>query len=47
VTAMPVGQVSFSFTDSSHATFTSTLEGVTQSKPIVRQVFASPTSVCR
>ncbi|HEX6632737.1 MAG TPA: hypothetical protein VF038_02140 [Usitatibacter sp.] len=35
----PVGSVTFSFTDLSHATMTYTVDGVTQSKPIERQPF--------
>ncbi len=42
----PVGTASFDFTGASTATFTYTLDGVTQSKEIVRQVFSAPTS-CR
>ena len=47
VSAMPVGSVSLTFTDASNATFTATLEGNTVTKPITREAFASPTSVCR
>jgi hypothetical protein len=47
VSAVEVGNGSFAFTDAEHGTFTYTLGGVTQSKAIVRQVFASPPTVCR
>jgi len=36
-----VGSVGFSFTDSNNGTFTYTVNGVTTSKPIVRQVFGA------
>ncbi len=42
----PVGTASFDFTGASTATFTYTLDGVTQSKQIIRQEFSAPTS-CR
>jgi len=42
-----VGTGSFTFTDPSNGTFTYTLKGVTQTKTITRQVYASPTSICR
>ena len=47
VNRMPAGQVSFSFTDANNGVMTSTLEGVTRSVPITRQVFSSPASGCR
>ena len=37
--ATPVGSVTFSFTDPSHAVMTYTIDGVTQSKAITRQPF--------
>ncbi len=40
------GSASFDFTGASTATFTYTLDGVTQSKAITRQVFSAPTT-CR
>lgn len=43
----PVGQVSFVFSDASNGTMTYTVDGITQSKAITRQVFASPATVCR
>ena len=43
---IPAGTASFEFTGASAATFTYTLEGMTQSKAITRQVFAAPTG-CR
>ena len=46
VTAMPVGSVSLAFSDANNGTFTATADGLTQVKPIVRQVFANPKSVC-
>ncbi len=41
-----VGTASFDFTGASTATFTYTLDGVTQSKQIIRQEFSAPTT-CR
>lgn len=43
---IPAGSASFDFAGASTATFTYTLDGVTQSKAITRQVFAAPTT-CR
>jgi hypothetical protein len=39
-----VGTATFTFTDFSNGTFTYTVGNVTQSKPIVRQVFRTPTA---
>ncbi|HEX3098491.1 MAG TPA: hypothetical protein VHQ02_12285, partial [Usitatibacter sp.] len=39
-----VGTATFTFTDFSNGTFTYTVGSVTQSKPIVRQVFRTPTA---
>ena len=47
VTRMPVGSVSFNFSDAGNATMTYTVEGVTQSKPITRLLYATPATVCR
>jgi alpha-tubulin suppressor-like RCC1 family protein len=47
VTATAVGNAVFSFSDADNATFTYTLNGITQSKPITRQVFSSPVTACR
>ena len=47
VAATQVGTASFAFSDAEHGTFTYSVGAVTQSKPIVRQVFASPATVCR
>jgi hypothetical protein len=41
-----VGTASFSFTDASNGTFTYTLNGVTQSKPITKFVYSSPVPTC-
>ena len=46
-TSIPVGNATFTFTDADNGTFTYTVNGITQTKPITRQVFASPVSVCR
>jgi hypothetical protein len=43
----PAGQATLVFSDGDNGTFTYTLDGVSQSKPISRQVFASPKTVCR
>jgi YVTN family beta-propeller protein len=47
VTRMPAGNVTFTFTDASNATMMYTVDGFTQSKPITRMVYASPTTVCK
>jgi len=47
VSATEVGSATFAFTDSGNGTFTYTVGGASASKPIVRQVFASPATVCR
>ena len=46
VTTTPVGTAMFAFTDNDNGTFTSTYNGVTQSKAIGRQVFSSPVPTC-
>ena len=46
VVATPVGSATFSFTDGNTGSFTYTVNGVTQTKPIEREVFAAvPTCV--
>jgi hypothetical protein len=47
VTAHEAGTVSFNFPSASTGTFTYTLEGVTQTKTITRNIFATPASICR
>ncbi len=47
VTATQVGTATFAFGDANDGTFTYTVDGVMQSKPITRQVFSSPPTVCR
>jgi hypothetical protein len=42
-----VGNASLSFSDAQNGTFTSTMNGVTRSKAITRELFASPATVCR
>jgi hypothetical protein len=42
-----VGSVTFTFSDANNGTFAYTVNGVSQSKPITRQVFSSPATVCR
>jgi predicted esterase len=46
VIAMDVGMATFTFTDSSNGTFAYEVNGVSQSKPITRQSFASPAPAC-
>lgn len=41
-----VGEATLSFSDPDNGTFTYTVNGVTQTKAIVRQVFSTPVSVC-
>ena len=47
VTVTPAGTASFDFSDASHGTFTYTVNGETQVKPIMRQVYATPATICR
>jgi hypothetical protein len=47
VTLTPVGPLTLTFADGNNATFAYTVNGVTQSKPITRQVFRAPGTVCR
>ena len=47
VHGVPVGTATVSFTDNSNGTFTYTLDGTTQSKPITRFGFATPVTSCR
>jgi hypothetical protein len=46
VTTANVGSVSFAFGDANNATFSYTVNGISGSKPITRQVFSSPVTVC-
>lgn len=43
----PAGHATLVFSDNDNGTFTYTLDGVSQSKQISRQVFANPKTVCR
>jgi hypothetical protein len=45
--ASEVGAGAFTFTDADHGTFAYTVNGVTQSKRITRQVFGAPATICR
>jgi hypothetical protein len=47
VTLAPVGSLALTFTDGNHATFTYTVNAVTQTKQITRQIFRAPGTVCR
>jgi hypothetical protein len=47
VKAQQAGTATFTFTDGNNATFAYTLDGVTQSKAITRQVFVEPGTVCQ
>ncbi len=47
VKVLPVGQATFSFTDGNNGTFTATVDGRTVAKPITRQVYQTPPTVCR
>ena len=42
----PAGSATFSFADGNNGTFSYTLDGVSQSKPITRTVYASPVPTC-
>ena len=46
VVVTQVGSATFSFTDTNTGTFTYTVNGLTQSKPITRQVFSAPQPTC-
>ena len=46
VVATPVGTATFTFADGNYATFGYTVNGIAQSKPITRQVFRAPGTVC-
>ena len=46
VVATAVGSATLTFTDSDNGTFTYTVSGVTQTKPILREVYASPVPTC-
>jgi YVTN family beta-propeller protein len=47
VRAMPVGAVTLTFSDPGNGVLSATVEGSTITKPITRQLFASPPTVCR
>lgn len=47
VTLTQVGTATFTFSDANAGTFSYTVNGVSQSKAITRQVFATPTTVCQ
>ncbi len=47
VVPVDVGSATFTFADDSHATFAYTVNGVSQSKTITREVFAAPMPACR
>jgi hypothetical protein len=42
-----VGTASFSFVDADNGTFTYTVNGVTQTKSITRDVYATPKTNCQ
>ena len=46
ISVTPVGSGTFRFTDASNGTFAYTVDGVSQSKPITREVYSVPVSVC-
>ena len=47
VTVTQVGSATLTFSNANNGTFSYTVDGVSQSKPITRQVFANPVTVCR
>jgi hypothetical protein len=47
VALTPVGTATFTFADGNHATFAYTVNGISQTKQITRQVFRSPGTVCQ
>jgi hypothetical protein len=42
-----VGSATFAFTDLNNGTFSYTVNGISQAKPITRQVYSAPATVCR
>jgi len=47
VTVTAAGTATFVFSDRNTGTFSYTVDGISRSKPITRQVFASPSTICR
>ena len=47
VVATPVGTATFTFTDGNAGTFNYTVNGVTQTKVITREIFVAPGTVCQ
>ena len=47
VTLTPVGKATFTFTDGNAGTFAYTVDGVSQSKAITREIFVPPGTVCQ
>ncbi|MEP7068677.1 MAG: hypothetical protein ABI789_05525, partial [Usitatibacter sp.] len=46
VVPTPLGSATFSFSDANNGTFSYTVKGVAQSKPITREIFAAPLPTC-
>jgi hypothetical protein len=47
VVATAVGNATFTFSDGNNANFAYTVNGVAQNKPITREVFTNPGTVCQ
>jgi hypothetical protein len=47
VVADSVGSATLTFADSNTANFSYTVNGVSQTKPVTREVFAAPGTVCQ
>ena len=47
VIGTPVGTATFAFADGNHATFTYTVNGITQTKTLTREIFVPPGTVCQ
>jgi hypothetical protein len=47
VSTVAVGTVNLAFSDANNGVFSYTVNGVSQSKPITREVYSSPATVCR
>ena len=47
IVVTPVGTGTFTFTDANNGTFAYTVDGISQTKAITRQVYDSPVSVCK
>jgi hypothetical protein len=47
VTRTTVGSATFTFSDANNGTFAYTVDGISQTKPITRYIYSTPTTVCQ